>query len=224
MKIPVLGTFVEDSGFDALLESIDYPVEDLFVLNSGSDPINCSSNKKNHNVGRIFVSNIPGKITVGEAWNLIIKCYMKSPFWVIAKNSIALRPGLLGEMVKAFESDPKMGIVHGSKGHFGLGGWDVFLMTDKVVEALGLFDENVSPLGCEGADYFLRTVNNPIKKVFLESDFCFPATETDSLHLDYLVKKWGDFAALKTWANPFGDQNLPPSYFPYDLQIHRIPK
>ena len=42
--------------------------------------------------------------------------------------------------------DPEIGMVHGQAGDFGIGGYDLFLIKDWVVQDYGLFDENFYPV------------------------------------------------------------------------------
>ena len=116
-------------------------------------------------VKNIKVCNLPANIGCGGAWNLIIKCYMLSPYWIIVNDDVAFCNGFLEEMVSVAEFDPDIGMIHGHAGDFGVGSWDVFLIRDHIVQQFGLFDENLYPAYCEDADYIMRFQHRPIKKV-----------------------------------------------------------
>ena len=79
---------------------------------------------------------MPANVGCAGAWNLIIKCYMLAPYWIIANDDVAFGPGLLAEMVERINGDPVVGMIHPNAGDFGVGAWDLFLIRENVVKVL----------------------------------------------------------------------------------------
>ena len=170
--IPFIGTAVVKNPFwvRRLVTSIDHPVEHVCIVNNnGLGEITAEldeiSRWKHPMIGKISVVHMPANIGASGAWNLMIKCYMKCPYWIIANDDIAFGPGFLKEMNDAALSDPEVGLIHGHSGDYGVGSWDLFLLLDHIVSKFGLFDENLYPAYNEDADYIMRFVHRPIKKI-----------------------------------------------------------
>lgn len=165
--IPILGIPIVN-GFhwlQRLIDSIDFPIDTVVILNNNSDDTELTNNleqlqRNNHNlnINQIKICNLPGNIGVAASWNLIIKSNINSSYWLICNNDIGFTTGLL----KAFYDQAQntdIGIIHGSGGDFGDGSYDIFLIKDWVVQEIGLFDENLYPAYCEDADYIMRIHN-----------------------------------------------------------------
>ena len=170
---------------------------------------------------------------------------MMAPYWIISNDDVAFGPGFLKEMKDAAESDSEVGIVHGHSGDINLGSWDLFLIKDFVVQKYGLFDENLYPAYCEDADYIMRFVNLPLKRIMSLNSMYYhglgdktqyyehgsqtkksvPELEnklifSNETNFEYLNEKWGP-----GWRNcnpinlPFSD--YPISYTSYNLDFVR---
>jgi hypothetical protein len=219
-QIPVIGVPIVNGvhWLRRLIDSIDYPVKDFFIINNnGKDEIteelNQLVNIKNNFIEKIKVCHLPSNLGVADSWNLIIKSYMMEPYWIICSNDVSFTPGLLKEMVEKSKNE-EVGIVQ-PNGHKGLGSYEFFLLKDFVVEKCGLFDENLYPAYSEDVDYILKAKKHNIKKMFLESPFFHGETQNYSetgsqtwrLNLDikekvdtvhwlnkekYLTEKWGE--------------------------------
>lgn len=252
-KIPVIGTAVVNSSYwvSRLLLSIDYPVENFVIINNnGRGEINeelDNLSKINHKfVDKITVSHMPANIGVSGAWNLIIKCYMKCPYWIICNDDVAFCPGFLKEMHTVAMSDPEIGMIHGHKGDFNVGSWDLFLIRDNIIQNYGLFDENLYPAYTEDSDYFMRFIHKPIKRVLeLTSNYYHgfgnkdeyykegsQTQKTDSelikkldfsnnTNIDYLHQKWGDsWRVCNPYPTPFNKDYFI-GHTTYDLDFVR---
>lgn len=254
MTIPVIGTAVVNSTFwvTKLLMSIDYPVDDFVIINNnGKGELDEALNslcKINHDyVKNIKVCHMPANVGVSGAWNLIIKCYMKSPYWIIVNDDVYFGFGFLKEMVRIAEEDPNIGMIHGNKGDFGVGSWDLFLIRDHIIQNFGLFDENLYPAYCEDADYIMRFMHRPIKKVLSVDKMYYHGTgEKDEYYthgsqtkkrdpelgekldkvniqnFEYMYEKWGpNWRTCCPSLSPFPDQETPISCSKYDLNFVR---
>lgn len=253
MKIPIIGTAVVNSSYwvTRLIMSIDYPVENFVIINNnGKNELNEQLDnicKLNHKfIDKIKVCHMPANIGVGGAWNLIIKCYMNCPYWIICNDDVAFGTGFLKEMAETTENNPDVGMIHGYKGDFDIGSWDLFLIRDHTIQNYGLFDENLYPAYAEDSDYLMRIIHKPIKRILeLQSNYYhgfgnkneyykegsqISKTDSDlreklnfsnSVNIDYLHKKWGDhWRTCWPTETPFG-KDYPISYTTYDLNFVR---
>ena len=258
MSIPVIGVPVVNSTFwvSRLLMSIDYPVDELFIVNNNGrgeldEELAKLASFKHKYVKSVKVANLPGNLGVSGAWNLIIKCYMMAPYWIICNDDVSFGAGFLGEMVSASESDPMIGMVHGHKGDFGVGSWDLFMIKENIIKQFGLFDENLYPAYCEDADMAMRFMHRPIRKVVeLSSMYYHGFGEKDeyythgsqtkknepelaekletcnAVNIDYLTEKWGKDWRICTPTSgptnlPWEGQEQPISATTYDLDFVR---
>lgn len=252
MKIPVIGTAVVNSAFwvSRLLMSIDYPVENFVIINNNGkgeldEELNSLTKIKHKFVDKVTVTHLPANIGCGGAWNLIIKCYMNSPYWIIVNDDVAFGIGFLKEMVDTIEADETAGIVHGHSGDYNVGSWDLFLIRDFIIQDYGLFDENLYPAYCEDSDYFMRLIHKPINRVMeLKSNYYHgmgskgeyykEGSQTEKtdytlkeklnaskhLNIEYLNTKWGK-GWRTCWPTELPFENQPLSTTTYDLKFVR---
>ena len=177
-SIPVIGVPIVNGAhwLKRLVDSIDYPVDDLVIINNNgrgeiTEQLDEIVNQGSPFVKTIKVCHMPSNIGCPGAWNLIIKCYMMCPYWIIVNNDVAFTPGLLQKMNEAAQVKDGFGTIHVSavlnesevnesmSGKFNfdlLPPFDLFLIKDWVVQTYGLFDENCYPAYCEDTDYIMR--------------------------------------------------------------------
>jgi len=163
--IPVIGTACVNAPHWVyrLFYSIDYPVDTFVVFdNNGRDQITAEldllKSVPHKYVNKVVVCHMPANIGCSGAWNLIIKCFMNAPYWIITNHDLMYTPGFLKAAVEHAQ-DPDTGIVHGLNGS-----WDFFLIKDWVVQAYGLFDDNLYPAYCEDLDYGMRFKHEDLKR------------------------------------------------------------
>lgn len=231
-----------------MIDSVDYPVKDFFIINNnGRDQITDELNNLcniNHNyIENIKVCHLPSNIGVAGAWNLIIKLYVNSPFWIIVNNDISFTPGMLEKFYdEAIQSDS--GMIHAKKSDWGGGSYDLFLIKDCVIQECGLFDENLYPAYAEDIDYYYRIMQKNIKISILNIDYLhgdkdYSTSGSQTWRLDmnlkekldksrilneteYLTKKWGDeYMSANVYSNPFNNNNYDLNYTFYDLNFVR---
>lgn len=254
MSIPVIGVPVVNSSYwvSRLLMSVDYPVDNFVMINNNGrgeidKDLNNLAEIKHKYIKNIKVCHLPANIGCGGAWNLIIKCYMNAPYWIITGDDIAFGKGFLEEMASTSEADPNIGMIHGHSGDYGVGSWDLFLIRDHIIQQFGLFDENLYPAYCEDADYIMRFQHRPIKKVMsLNSNYYHgdgdkteyyksgsqtkktePELEkkldfSNEENIKYLTNKWGEGWRMCAPSDlPFKGQEHAISATTYDLNFVR---
>lgn len=253
-KIPVIGAAVVNSSYwiSRLIMSVDFPVENFVIINNnGKGEIDSElDNLKNLNkkyIDKIKICHMPSNIGCSGAWNLIIKCYMNSPYWIIVNDDVSFGPGLLKEFYEKAESDPNIGMIHAKPGDFDLGAWDLFLIRDHIIKKFGLFDENLYPAYCEDADYIMRFMHHPIRKIVSLNSIYYHGNSTEyydedgggqtkksdkilgeklerinEINFHYLNKKWGPgWRECSPTPIPFMGEQIPLTYTSYDLEFVR---
>ena len=137
--IPVIGTAIVNGThwLYRLIESVDYPVDEFVVINNnGRDEITTEleilKNYKHKYINKIKIVNMPHNIGCSGAWNLIIKSYILSPYWIIVNHDVKFSPGLLEEFYN-YSSDDNYGVIHAEEDKFDVGKWDLFLIKDWVI-------------------------------------------------------------------------------------------
>ena len=251
--IPVIGTAVMKNPHwvERLYNSIDYPVDNFVIFNNNGKGEITQALEDLHKIEHKFVNklticHLPSNLGVSTAWNLIIKSYVKSPYWIIVNDDVAFTPGLLEEMAQAASPDD-IGLVHAYGGDFNDGAWDLFLIKDWIVQQYGLFDENLTPAYCEDADYIMRIHGKPLKKVTSLSklyhhgpgwcnEYYTHGSQTKKssaelnsrldqiniMNFEYLNQKWGEgWRLTNPYKHPFNNDSMPLSTTTYDLSFIR---
>jgi GT2 family glycosyltransferase len=148
--IPVLG-FATLSRFDLaqrLIDSIDYPVEHLVVVN------NSGTKSWEPTVSKEFVRNVwhiqvPHGLGANGAWNLIIKSTPHAPYWVIPNDDAHFEPGALETIAREVDT---------SKFNFLniFPKWSCVVPTESSVAKAGLWDEVFHPIYFDDDEYEWR--------------------------------------------------------------------
>jgi hypothetical protein len=253
--IPVFGVPIVN-GFrwlNKLVDSIDYPITNFIVINNGNFEMTSQlDNLRNSNkhITNFHIINLPNNIGCSSAWNLIIKLYPMAPYWVISNHDVSYPAGFLQKMME-LGYDSSVGIVHGDNEHppgLKLGGWEIFLIRDFVIQEYGLFDENLYPAYGEDIDYYMRIFanGNILKRITTVGIPFFHGDSTDyadggcqTINEDavlkskvaiahklnervYLTQKWGNTWNMCTpYSHPFNNEQFPISYNIYDLEFIR---
>jgi SAM-dependent methyltransferase len=246
-KIPVIGVPIVNGlqWIERLIQSIDYPVKDLFIINNNgrgqlTEQLDSLTKIKHPYIDNIKVSHLPANIGCSGAWNLIIKCYMTELYWIIANHDIAFSPGLLKEMIE--KSNDDVGIVKSKSFQ-----WDLFLIKESTIQECGLFDENYYPAYMEDCDYHIRLLNKNIKISHIESEHYhgenkYENSGSQTLRVEedlaeklfyshdtnswYMSEKWGPSWRdlnwnFNPWKHPYNNSEIPITYTTYDLKFVR---
>jgi GT2 family glycosyltransferase len=150
--IPVLG-FATLSRFDLasrLLDSIDYPVEHLVIVNNSGTQ--SWEPKKPDLVKNIWHIEVPFGLGLVGAWNLIIKGTPHAPYWLLVNDDAWFESGALEKIAES--ADPNtLSFLDITPT------WSAILLGEKVVKDVGLYDERLYPLYFDDNDYQRRIEN-----------------------------------------------------------------
>lgn len=255
-NIPIIGTVIVNGihWLKRLIESVDYPTDQFIIFNNNgreliTKEIDEIVNTPHKFIKKITAVHLPANLGCSTAWNLIIKSAITSPYWVIVNHDVAFTTGFLERMVTlTYTTDA--GIIHGAKGEWGLGTWDIFLIKDFVIQKYGLFDENLYPAYEEDMDYYMRILadGNILKRILSVglpyyhgdsiNDYNNHGSQTSrvennllkekidfaqTLNQDlYMDNKWGKgWRMCNPYKHPFNNQELPLTYTTFDLNFIR---
>lgn len=147
--IPVLG-FATLAKFDMaqrLLDSIDYPVERLVIVdNSG---LKAWIPEPNEFVKEIWTIRVPFGLGANGAWNLIIKTTPHAPYWVLPNDDSWFEPGALKTIAEQVQTD-KFNFVDVSPK------WSCVVPGEGAILTAGLWDEAFHPIYYDDDEYEWR--------------------------------------------------------------------
>jgi GT2 family glycosyltransferase len=140
MSIPVIivPTLNRYDLLDSMLDNINYPVENILVIDNG----NGYKTDKN-----VTVLNMPANLGMSASWNLGIKLYPHSKYWLFASADTTWGENSLKEIDDASGSD-KLVLTDDAYGCFSVG--------ENVIDSVGLFDEYFYPIYFEDNDFHER--------------------------------------------------------------------
>ena len=129
-----------------MLDSIDYPVKHLLVIDNGGklkgyDVPLC--------VEEITTLYMPANLGVASSWNLGIKCFPFDDMWFIVSDDVEFQPGALEAW--HLDSSPDRVVVSDEWPFF-----QVMSIGENVIERVGLFDEALHPANFEDDDFEWR--------------------------------------------------------------------
>lgn len=130
-----------------MLESIDYPVRDLLIIDNGKE-LGGNLTFRNQHVWSVNVLSLPSNLGVAASWNLGIKLFPHDNRWTFSSNDVVYQPGALKVLSTARESS--LTLSQGAP-HF-----HTFAVGEDVVKRVGLFDERFYPAYYEDSDFLRR--------------------------------------------------------------------
>lgn len=138
-----------------MLSSIDYPVEQLVIIDNGdvveAEQVAQALRGVPGPVGGWWLSKLPGNLGVAGSWNLGIKATPFAPWWLVANFDIVWPAGALAQFA-ALEPRDRIALSAGRPP------WCAFAIGEEVVQAVGLFDEALHPAYFEDDDMARRTL------------------------------------------------------------------
>jgi GT2 family glycosyltransferase len=134
--VPVLNRY---DLLDNLLDSINYPIDNIFVVDNGGSYSTSRTNVK--------VMNMPTNLGVAASWNLGIKCYPHLPYWTFMAIDAGLKEDTLQKTAE-YSNENVMVISNYGFSYFSIGA--------EIIKYVGLFDENYVPAYYEDTDFEKR--------------------------------------------------------------------
>jgi GT2 family glycosyltransferase len=141
MSIPVLIVPILNRYdlLNSMLESINYPIDNILIIDNGGQ---FKTEKEN-----VKVLNMPANLGMSAAWNLGIKCYPHSKYWLFASADTTWSDTALKQIDDLSGSD-KLILTNDAYGCFSVG--------ENVIEKVGIFDEYFYPIYFEDNDFHER--------------------------------------------------------------------
>jgi len=146
LAIPVLNRY---DLLDQNIESIDYQVAEILIINNGKEPY--EPKRKDLN---IRVLNLPSNLGMSGSWNLTIKLYPHEEYWMFSSADTFWIPGAL-EKLSAESGKGKLVMT--------TEGWGAFTIGENIIREVGLFDEYFYPIYYEDTDYYERVMRSNVK-------------------------------------------------------------
>lgn len=158
--IPVLG-FATLKRFDLaerLIASIDYPVENLVIIdNSGTGEwVSPRSSWVKHH----WHIRVPYGLGLVGAWNLIIKATPYAPYWVLVNDDAWFEAGSLEKIAGEVDTEALNFLTINPA-------WSAVVFGEGMVDKVGLYDERFYPLYFDDNDLERRVRHHgvPIKTI-----------------------------------------------------------
>lgn len=245
-KIPVFAIPVLNRGdlLERLVESLDFPIKRLLIINNGNDDTVRSAIHRIRN--RAITSDIieqvdvyePGhNLGVAPSWNKVMQLYPSAPYWMICANDMFFhRKGDLEKMFMYAEAN------HSSQAMFYADGYSCFCMTQLGLQQVGKFDENIYPAYVEDSDHFYRVrltgaVTNQFPDIEMthgegkQNGSCtiksnkkyeIANTATQKSNFKYYIKKWGGLPNYEIYRTPFNNPNKAADFWELDTERRRF--
>ena len=229
--IPVIGTPILNGSewLKKQIDSVDYPVENYLITNNGGPKIYKEIqeiiSEPHEYIQNFHVNNVVSNMGIAPSWNMVIKTFMHSPYWLIVNHDISFGEGFLKEINEAAQIE-NVKLIFGKEGEnsAGYGGFELFLIKASLIQSHGLFDENFYPAYCEDIDYIMRLINKPVDMItYIDSEYYHGEGDeyeksgsqtrrvSDKLNerflygwnknYGYLDKKWGGKDGVRTGYN-----------------------
>ena len=144
--IPVLNRY---DLLDENLNTIDYPIEEILIINNGKEDYVPKRADLN-----VRVLNLPSNLGMSGSWNLGIKLYPFKEYWMYSSADTHWIPGSLEQLHNASDKGKLVMTTEG---------WSAFTIGEDVVRNVGLFDEYYYPIYFEDNDYYERMMRSSIK-------------------------------------------------------------
>lgn len=166
--VPVLNRY---DLLQRMLNSVDYPVGHLLIIDNGASrhpedaPINTL--QISDQFDEVTYLPMPANLGVAGSWNLGIKVFAHHRRWFIVSNDTYFHTGAVQKFAEADSEQ----FSYSATAPF----WQAFLLPDKIVATVGLFDEQLYPAYFEDNDYDRRMRHHG----FLER-ICITGVEHDN--------------------------------------------
>lgn len=232
-SIPVIGvlTLNRHDLLIRLIKSVDYPVDNFVILfqNCSEIPTDIIEKNKNTFIKKYTLIGADMNIGVSRGWNYILKNTPSDKgYWIISGDDNYFKAGTLKLIAEGMEQSDKkncvfVGLHMLQNNQIIPGGFSSYIFTEKTLNKIGFFDENIFPAYFEDNDFWERIckskepVCNIENAIFISGDEnhtgsctiqtvgatyrqrmdqCYKQNET------FLIEKWGSIKDNK-YNTPF---------------------
>ena len=129
-----------------MLNSLDYPIAHLLIIDNGSQLKNVAVPNC---VVKVTILSMPANQGVAGSWNLGIKCFPFSDRWFIASDDVEFQSGGLQSW---FEQSAQDLVTVSDEWPF----FQLIAVGENVINYVGLFDEGIHPANFEDDDFERR--------------------------------------------------------------------
>jgi GT2 family glycosyltransferase len=159
-----------------MLESIDYPIDQVIVVDNGGTEHQWV---KPDWVDTLDVIRVPSNLGVAGSWNLGIKSSPFAPYWLIVNDDVTFAPGSLARF--AYEGEWVGAISLCAD----LSPWCAFTLGQDVVTVVGLFDEAYYPAYFEDTDYARRAMEMMGSDIVYHTDIAVNHANSSTINGGY---------------------------------------
>lgn len=212
------------------IDSIDYPVSKLVIVQNGPDDAMPSLDNLRLTVHNVIVIKHPNAGVAGS-WNEIVKLF-PAPYWMISNQDIEFLPGALQKMADAaalqallptpYDNSPPAGMLFGHAASF-------FVVTRHGYDTVGGWDEELFPAYLEDCDWHRRATLLGVRVANVEGvnvrhgddkltgsvtvnsdeELKKKNARTHGGNFDYYRAKWGGVNGQEVFTHPFNDTSWP---------------
>lgn len=153
LAIPILNRY---DLLDQNLETIDYPIGEILIINNGKEKY--EPKRKDLNVR---VLNLPSNLGMSGSWNLTIKLYPHENYWMFSSADTHWIPGSLKQLHNISNENHLVMTTEA---------WSAFSIGSNIIREVGLFDEYFYPIYFEDNDYYERVMRSSVKDNYISSN------------------------------------------------------
>lgn len=182
--IPVIG-FATLTRFDLaerLIASIDYPVENLVVINNSGKQT--WQPTKPDNVQKLWHLEVPYGLGLVGAWNLVIKSTPYAPYWVLVNDDAWFPSGSLETIANEVDTEAL------NFAHVEQTPWAAPIFGEGCVRRAGLYDEAFYPIYFDDNDYERRIRNAGVEVKQLSARIHHEPMTTRQDFLEQNARTW----------------------------------
>lgn len=182
--IPVIG-FATLSRFDLadrLLASINYPVENLVIVNNSGKQT--WQPMKPDSVQKMWHIEVPYGLGLVGAWNLIIQSTPYAPYWVLVNDDAWFHPDALETIAREVDTEAL------NFAHVDQTPWAAPIIGEGCVRRAGLYDEAFYPIYFDDNDYERRIRNAGVEVKQLSATIHHDPMQTRQGFLDRNAVTW----------------------------------
>lgn len=225
-----------------LVQSIDYPVKKLFIINNGTDAGVVDAIAKimkgiNKNILTCEVYVPQKNLGVAASWNTIMRENADAPYCFICANDMFFEHA--GHLKRMADFAAEKHLTHAM---MYADGYSCFCMTKLGLEQVGEFDENIFPAYLEDSDHFYRLkLSGAVSQGFPDVEmrhgeppyngsatimsnekFRDANAITHGKNFEYYAQKWGGEGGKEVFTHPFNNPENSIKFWELDVERRKI--